>query len=102
MEQVLLVFDTEQLMVRYGLVNEDLVHQGPSLEAVAGLTGIRAESVEEAKRQLADALGVNPTLLKRTLVDRGDTEVAAALPEKELTDDVARALADFANLFQKE
>ena len=101
-DRLLFVFNTAQLTVDYRLVNENIVREGPSLQAVAELTGIRAENVEEAKSRLAEALGVGQTLLKKTLVDRGDAEVASALPEKELTDDVARALAEFANLFQKE
>jgi len=101
-DRVLLIFDTEQMTVEYSLIDENVIQEGPSLGAVAELTGIHAENAAEAARKLATAIGVDQTSLRKTLFDRGDLEVVSVLPEKVSTDDMAQALAELADVLGKE
>ena len=101
-DRVLLVFDTEQMTVRYSLVDENLIREGPSLEAIAELTGVHAENAVAIIRKLATAVEVDQKSLRKTLVDRGDVEVVSSLPENIASAELTHALEELAGAFGED
>ena len=101
-DRVLLVFDTEQMTVRYSLVDEALIRKGPSLEAITELTGVHAENAVAVIRKLATAVEVDQKSLRKTLVDRGDAEVVSSLPENIASTELTHALKELASAFGED
>lgn len=81
------------------MVDESLIRQGPSLEAIAELTGVHAEDATAAIRKLAVAVEVDQKSLRKTLVDRGDTEIVLSLPENITSAELTHALEELAGVF---
>ena len=98
-DRMLLVFDIEQKTVRYSLIDESSIRKGPSLEAIAELTGVHAKDAADATRKLALAVEIDQKSLRKALVDRGDVEVVSSLPENIVSDELTHALEELASVF---
>ena len=95
-ERVRLDFDLEQGRVTAERVPQEVAsHEG--MEAIRLLTGIIADS-ENALAVVADALDVSPANVRRVLIERGDTDLAALLPIPVVDAHLGSTLSDLAQL----
>ena len=98
-DRIRLDFDMEQDSVSAERVPQDLDGY-EALEAIRLLTGISAD-LERAREMLADAIDARPANVQRTLVERGDGEVAGLLPKHAVDPQLESRLSDLAQLIHQ-
>jgi hypothetical protein len=100
--RILLHFDTKRELIAGRLIDESVVEAAPRNRVLRELTGLDAADSTEALHVLAAAIGVDETMVRRTLRDRGDEEIASLLTEEKANVGLQLALENLAKALEQQ